>query len=147
MSTFIPGKVTAKRRRASAQAALYHARAKNQDETSLVNDPTSLSWGTITFAANPSNGATITLGGTVVTFGTDVTIGGSLVATLATLLAFLNASANANIVKCRYTTSSTALALRSKTPNNTSFTLAASAATVSHSTLQLAKITKREPLL
>jgi hypothetical protein len=146
MALFIPGKINAKRRHAAMQAALYHARVKNQRDTTLVDDPTSLSWGYINFAANPLTSATITLGGTAVTFGTDVTIGASLAQTLGSLLAFLNASADANIGKCTYAVIGSVLAIRSKTPNNTTFTLAASAATVSHATLQLAKITKRVAL-
>jgi hypothetical protein len=146
MATFIPGKTTVKRRRVAMQTALYHARHKNQVETSLVNDPASLSWGSIAFSANPSNGATITLGGTVVTFGTTVTIGASLAITLASLLVFLQASADTNIKKCTYSITGSILGVRSKTPNNTAFTLAASAATVSHATLQLFQISARQAL-
>lgn len=148
MAQFIPGKVSAKRRHAALQTALYHARAKNHDAANAVavDDPTSLSWGSITFAANPVSNSTITLGGTVVTFGTNVAIGADLATTLSSLLVYLTNSADANIVKCSYAVSSPVLAIRSKTPNNTAFTLAASAATVSHATLKLAQITKRAAL-
>jgi hypothetical protein len=128
------------------QAAMFYARRNNRKGTTLVNDPASLSWGSILFSANPANASTITLGGAVVTFGTDVTIGVSLAVTLASLLVFLSASANANISKCRYSVGGSSLAIRSKTPNNTTFTLAASAATVSHATLQLVQINKRVAL-
>lgn len=145
MATFIPGKINRKRRGAAMQTALFHARDKNRD-TALVNDLTSLAWGSITFAANPANASTITLGGTVVTFGSTVTIGANLAATLANLLVFLRASADANISKCTYSVGPTSLNIRSKTPNNAALTLAASAATVSHATLRLLQITKRAAL-
>jgi hypothetical protein len=146
MATFIPGKVTPRKRRAALQAALYRARTKSHGDIALVDDPTSLAWGSITFPINPSSGDTITLGGTVVTFGTDVTIGAGLSITLASLLVFLNASANANIIKCTYSVGSASLSVREKLPNTTTFTLAASAGTVSHATLQLVKIDKRAAL-
>lgn len=145
MSTFIKGR-DGRGRRAAMQAALYHSREKNLISTTLVSDPASLASGSITFASNPANNSTITLGGTVVTFGTDVTIGASLAITLASLLAFLNASVNANIIKCTYTITGSVLDIRSKTPNNTTFTLAASVATVSHATIQLIQIRKRKAL-
>lgn len=140
----IPGRLSQARRRASVQAALRVARKVNLAGTSLVSDPTSLATGLITFPGNPAGSSTITLGGTVVTFGTNVAIGANLGVTLASLLAFLNGSADANISKCTYSVVGTALTVRAKTPNNTTFTLAASAATVSGATLQLAKIRKRK---
>ncbi len=146
MPTFIPGSPSTKRRRAAMQAALYHQRDRDLRDTTLIDDKASLAWGSIVFSANPSNGATITLGGTVVTFGTDVTIGGDLPTTLVHLLAFLSASANANIVKCTYTVSATGLGIRAKAPGVATFTLAASAATVSHSTLKLVQVEQRAAL-
>jgi hypothetical protein len=127
------------RSRHDYQTALYRNRRKNHaaGKGTPVADPTQLSWGTITFASNPLSNATITLGGTVVTFGTDVAIGGSLASTLASLLAFLNASVNVNIIKCTYAVTNNVLGIRSKTVNNTTFTLAASAATRSNPVLQL----------
>lgn len=145
MALFIPGTVTGKRRHAAMQAALYNAR-KHGDDTTQVDDLASLAWGSIVFAANPANASTITLGGTVVTFGSNVTIGADTAATLVNLLTFLRASANANIIKCTYAVTGSTLAVRSKTPGVATFTLAASVATVSHATLQLIKISKRAPL-
>src|ERR1700730_2865303 len=59
--------------------------------------------GNIAFSANPADQATITLQGTVITFATapsagQVLIGGTLAATLANLLAVLEASVDANIL-------------------------------------------------
>jgi hypothetical protein len=130
------------RRRARNSAALFHARAKNA-EAALVNDPTSMAWGYFTFALNPSNGATITLNGKVITFGSDVGIGGSLSSTMSSLLAFLNGSSDTEIVKCTYSVIDGMLNIRAKAPNLTGYTLAASVATRSAATLQLVQIRKR----
>ena len=146
MAYAIPGLPTPKRRRAAMQVALYTSRKDNRTDAKTVSDTTALAWGSIIFAANPSNNDTITLGGTAVTFGSDVTIGGSLAVTLASLLTFLNASANVNIVKAKYVVSATALGVRSKTPDDVTFTLAASVATVSHATLQLPQVRQRAAL-
>ncbi len=145
MATFIPGSPNAKRRSAAMQAALHAMRKDNRDAT-LTPDKTAHASGSIIFAVNPSNNDTITLGGTVVTFGSDVTIGGSLAITMVSLLTFVKASANANIVKCTYTGSATALGVLSKSVNDQTFTLAASVATVSHATLQLPQIRQRAAL-
>lgn len=136
------------RRRAGMQAALYRVRAKNlvAKKSVAVPDLSANAFGSITFPANPTNNATITLGGTVVTFGTTITIGVNLAATLATLVAFLNASADTNIKKCTYTISGSVLTIRSKTPGTPTFTLAASAASISHSPIQLPVIQKRKVL-
>ena len=71
---------------------------------SFLAPPTSV--GFINFGStNPANLATITLGGTVVTFvtgtpaGNQVKIGASLNATLQALLTFLQASVDSNLVK------------------------------------------------
>lgn len=56
----------------------------------------------LTFSSNPSAGQTITLNGTVVTADTDYVIAGSREATMANLAAFLQASTDAQIVKCLY---------------------------------------------
>jgi hypothetical protein len=101
--------------------------------------------GSITFTLNPANGTTITLGGTAVTFvnsgatGNQVNIGASLAATLTALQTLLASSADVNIVKCGYTTTSTVLNVTYKgrgTAGN-SFTLATTVtgATVSGATL------------
>lgn len=99
--------------------------------------------GKITFAANPSAAATITLGGTVWTFvasgatGNQTNIGADLATTLTALASALNASADTNVVKCHYVATPTALFVLYKTGGTAgnSFTLAASAATVSGANL------------
>lgn len=144
----LSGTQNVQRRRASLQTALYHARVKNAvaKKSAPVADLSANASGSITFASNPANASTITLGGAVVTFGTNVAIGGSLAVTLASLLAFLNASADANVKKCAYTIAANSLGVRSKTTGPSTFTLAASAATISHSPLVLPTITKRAKL-
>jgi hypothetical protein len=132
-------------RRVRMHAALNHARNKNQNVVTTA-DLSAMAYGTISFAANPANSSTITLGGTVVTFGTDVAIGANLAATLATLLTFLKASANANIVKSAYDINGSLLTIRYKTAGVATFTLAASAATRSGPTLTLPNIRKRKAL-
>lgn len=136
------------RRSANLQAALYRARQRNTvaKNATPVADLSANAAGTITFPSNPATNATITLGGTVVTFGTTITIGANLLATLTTLVAFLNASADANIKKCVYSLGTNAIGIRSKTPGTSTFTLAASAATISHSPLVLPTIQKRKAL-
>ncbi len=99
--------------------------------------------GAIVFAANPSAAATITLDGTVITFvsalttGNQVLIGGTLAATLAALLTFLNASTDVNLVKMTYGVSDTTLHVASILPGTAgnAYTLAASVATPSAGTL------------
>jgi hypothetical protein len=129
-------------------AALYYAgkRRLSAFQGPAIDDKASHAYGTIRFSANPSSGATITLGGTVVHFGTDVAISASLAVTLANLLTFLQASVDANIAKCTYYISGSDLSVRSKEANDASFTLAASVATVSGATLKLMKINSRVAL-
>ena len=122
------------------QAGSYYARKRNRN-AALVNDPTQPAWGSIAFSTNVAQ--TITLGGTVVTFGTDFALGGNLAATLQNLLIFLDDSLDANIVKAKYAVSATALSVRAAKVNDTTFTLAASAGTVSHSTLQAIQTRQR----
>lgn len=108
---------------------------------SFARAPTAL--GSITFAANPANNATITLGGTVITFtsgvpnGNQVQIGADTATTLGNLLGFLNSSTDANLVKFVYSTLGNKLYLKAATPGTAgnALTLAASAATVSGATL------------
>jgi hypothetical protein len=133
-------------RRAQLHAALYNARRNNGAATVLATDLRSQAWGAIGFSSNPANSSTITLGGTVVTFGSTVAIGADLATTLATLLAFLKASADANISKCTYDITGSTLAIKSKAYGDATFTLAASAATRSAATLQLYKVQKRKTL-
>jgi hypothetical protein len=69
---------------------------------------TSFPVGTVTFSALPITGSSITLQGTTITFvtsgatGLQVNIGGSVAATLASLLTLLNASADLNLVQAVY---------------------------------------------
>lgn len=117
-----------------------------EDQRALIVgqiDPGKPATGTITFAANPTASSTITLNSTAVTFvasgatGSQVNIGANLAATLQALKTFLNASSDTQIVKCTYDVSGTKLFVRNKTlgTSGNSFTLAASVATVSASTL------------
>lgn len=99
--------------------------------------------GSIAFAVNPVADSTITLNGTAWTFktsgatGAQTNIGASLSATLATLVTNLNASADAQVTKCTYFAGSDTLFIEFDTvgTSGNSFTLAASVATVSGSTL------------
>jgi hypothetical protein len=64
--------------------------------------------GSAAFSGNPANLDTLTINGTVITFvtgtpvGSQVAIGGTLTITLASLLAFLQASADVQLVKFTY---------------------------------------------
>ncbi len=99
--------------------------------------------GSIVFTLNPSNDATITINGTVVTFKTsagaspEVEIGANLAATLVVLLAILNASVDTQLVKFTYTVNATTLFLTAVTAGTAgnSLTIAASVATPSAATL------------
>jgi hypothetical protein len=116
--------------------------------TGLFGDPVTTAvkaTGLIAFAANPSAGDTITLNGTLWTFvsgtpsGNETEIQGTAVQTLDQLVVDLNASGDAEVAKCTYSrpTSTQTLAIEFDTagPTGNSFTLAASAATVSAATL------------
>jgi len=99
--------------------------------------------GSVTFAANPSASATVTIGGTAWTFvasgatGSQTNIGADLAATLTALATALNASADTNIKKGTYVATATALLVFARAPGvaGNAITLAASAATVSGATL------------
>jgi hypothetical protein len=122
------------------QAGSYYARKRNR-AAALTNDPTQQAWGSVVFTTNVAQ--TVTLGGTVVTFGTSFSLGTNLAATLRELLVFLNVSNDSNIKKATYNVSDTALGIRAKNVNDATFTLAASAGTVSHSTLRLIQTRQR----
>ena len=67
--------------------------------------PATAATGSVAFTVNPTSGNTLTLNGTVVHFGTDVTLGvggSALATTLTNLLAFLQASSDPQISKCTY---------------------------------------------
>jgi len=101
--------------------------------------------GSLTFTLNPSAAATITIGGTAVTFvtalttGNQILIGTTLAATLAAAVTFLNQSTDTNLSKAVYSVNQagTALQVVYKTAGTAgnSFTLAASVATPSGATL------------
>lgn len=112
--------------------------------TGLFGDPVSTAvsaTGTITFAANPAAGDTITLNGTVWTFvagtpgASETAIQGTATQTVDQLVADLEASADAEVAKCSYArptgTQTLAITFDVAGPAGNSFTLAASAATVS----------------
>ncbi len=116
--------------------------------TGLLGDPTSspaAAIGSIDFAVNPSDGDTITLGGTVWTFvsgsptGDETQIKATATQTIDQLVTDLNASADANIADATYSrpTGAQRLLVTHDTEGaaGNAFTLAASAATVSGSTL------------
>lgn len=77
---------------------------------------------TATFAANPANNDTLTIGGTTVTFVTALTsgiqclVGATLANTLANLVGVLNAATDANLIKATYTTSSGTLLTMTASP-------------------------------
>ncbi len=127
---------------ATQQAGSYFARKRNRlaRQSAPVSNLAAYAWGSITFSANSAQ--SITLGGTLV----NLSIGADLAATLAALLVTLTGSADANIVKCVYAVEGSALEVTSKTPGDETFTLVASAGTVSHSTLKLPTITARAAL-
>ena len=77
--------------------------------------------GSIAFTGQPTANQTITLNGTVITFvasgatGSQVNIGGSLTATLAALLTFLQGSADTQLVKFSYAVNGNTLGLTAVT--------------------------------
>lgn len=113
---------------------------------SLLGAPTTsqpAATGTITFADNPTAEDTITLNGVTWTFkssgasGDETNIQGDLAATLAQLVSDLNGSADTDIDDATYTENDTQLIITHDTAGaaGNSYTLAASADTVSGATL------------
>ena len=102
--------------------------------------------GTITFALNPSDGDTITLNGTVWTFvsgapvGNETQIQATATQTVDQLVLDLNGSADVEIAKCTYSrptgTQQLLIEYDVAGPAGNSFTIAASAAALSGSTLE-----------
>lgn len=80
-----------------------------------------LATGSIAFTVNPTAGQTISFSGSTVTFvasgatGLQVNIGANLAATLTSLLAFLTASADTNLVTATYSLSGTTLLIQAVT--------------------------------
>jgi hypothetical protein len=132
------GKLTA-----GQQAGTYYARKRNRS-TSLVTDVVSRAQGNVSFSANSAQ--TVTIGGTVVTFGTSFALGADLTATLAALLAYLVASSDTNLLKATYQVIGSALVVRCKVPGAGHLTLAASAGAVSNGSFTLPQIRKRAAL-
>jgi len=110
---------------------------------SFASAPTA--FGSVLYTVNPTAAATVTIGGTVVTYVTSITsgpqvlIGSTLAATLANAVTFLNQSADVNISKATYSVNQagTALQIVYKTAGTAgnAFTLAASVGTASGATL------------
>jgi hypothetical protein len=126
-----------------AQAGSYWARKRNRRSTTLTDDLTAPAWATASFGANPSPGDTATINGTVITFGTTVTIAGSLALTLAATVAYILAHP---ITGVNVSVSGNGLLVESVTPGDTTPTLAASNATVSSATLVKRRTNQRVPL-
>lgn len=126
-----------------AAAGSYFARKRNRTQTAVVDDVYSPAWGTISFPANPSNSQTVTINGTVITFGTTVAVGADLAATLAAVVAYIAAHP---ISGAHVKVSGNGLSVTSAAPADTSITIAASNATVSHGTLQKQRVRARVPL-
>lgn len=99
--------------------------------------------GSITFGANPSNGDTIDLNGSIIEFvtsgagGAQVNISTSLAGTLTTLLSVLQDSSDGNVNEFTYTVTSTQLLVQAASAGvlGNSLTIGASAATPSGPTL------------
>lgn len=101
--------------------------------------------GTASFTTNPTAAQTLAIAGTTITFvasgpsGNQVLIGANLATTLSSLMAFLQGSSDANLVKCRYGLSGSTLAVAAKVAGTAGNALAlattVTGATVSGSTL------------
>ena len=99
--------------------------------------------GTVVFSVNPSANDTVTLNGVAITFkasaptGNQVLIGSNLTATLINLLAFLNATAEANLLVATYAVNATTLTITYKKfgTGGNAYTIVASVATPSGATL------------
>jgi hypothetical protein len=122
---------------------VWYSWASDGSEKGSISFTPTMANGTITFAANPAAGDSIQIGSTLVTFvtgtatGNQVQIGLTLEATMAALLAFLNASSDSQIVLCSYSVAEYVLSIVYKTTSmaGNQFIIAASAATPSATTL------------
>lgn len=110
----------------------------------LIENGGSFATGTVTFAANPEDGDTLTLNGVTFTFKTtpvgvnDVQIGASLGDTLETLVSQLTASSAPAISVANFEDDGVdelTITYKTKTELGNAFTIAASDATVSAATL------------
>jgi hypothetical protein len=103
--------------------------------------------GILTFASQPANASTITIGGTVWTFVTaapaagQTQIGATLADTLAALAEDLNASADANVVKAAYGCTATTLTVQMRSGGlQSSFAIQGSAGSNSTPTVATALV-------
>lgn len=132
-----------------SQAGYYWARKKNRLSTALVDDLAAPAWGTLIFAGNPSNGHTVTINGTVLTFvsgtptGAQIQIAATLDLTLAAVIVYTDANPISG-VDVSFT--GNGLLVESTTPGDASPTLAASTATRSAATLVRRQANKRVAL-
>lgn len=100
--------------------------------------------GSYAFSAQPANNATVTIGGTVVTFvtatptGAQVKIGADLATTLTSLVQFLNGSADVNLVQASYAlgmdNASITVTFKTIGTGGNAFTIAASSSPASNAT-------------
>lgn len=94
----------------AAGSCVWNANYSRFEVSSATSGAGTAASGTITFSGVPANNDTVTIGGTVVTFvtgvpaGSQVQIGGTAAQTAANLQSFLQASADVNISKCKYST-------------------------------------------
>lgn len=129
---------------ARQQAGMFAARKRNRLMTATVNSTVAPAWGTIVFSGNPTNGQTITINGTLITLGTTVAIGATLADTLTAIASYVAAHPISGVGSV--SESGSGLLVLSAGPADTSVTLAASNATVSHATLQAQPVRARQAL-
>lgn len=94
----------------SAGTCVWNANYNRFEITSATSGAGAPASGNITLTGNPAANDTVTIGGTAITFvaanptGNQVLIGSGAAQTAANLQAFLQASADVNISKCKYST-------------------------------------------
>ena len=97
----------------------------NDRHTSIIQRvPSVPSFGTVAFTVNPTAGQTVTIGGTTISFvaasptGNQVLIGANLAATLASLVTFLQGSADPLLAMAGYVLSGSTLQVTANTPGS-----------------------------
>lgn len=129
------------------QAGMFYARKRNRFATAVVDSAVAPAYGTIYFPINPTNGQTITVAGTVITFvsgtpsGAQVKIADDITDTVAALIAYL---AENPLATATVTASGNGILVQSVKPADTTVTLAASAATVSGANLVQQQVNARQ---
>lgn len=94
----------------AAGNCVWNANYSRFEITSATTGAGTAASGTITLTGNPAANDTVTVGGTAITFvsanptGNQVLLGTTAAQTAANLQAFLQASADVNISKCKYST-------------------------------------------